>query len=156
MKNFLWTMVICISLILLHSCAKPTVVNVIMPEDEKLNCEQLENAVSETQKIKKDAEYAKEGTGGNVARVMLFWPAWAQTLHNADVAIQAANDRNYYLINIMKKKNCKGVDNINAQINKSTISTDNVAGQLKILKEMYDSGDLTQEEYTKAKKKVLE
>ena len=35
-------------------------------------------------------------------------------------------------------------------------STDNVAGQLKILKEMYDSGDLTQEEYTKAKKKVLE
>ena len=155
MKNFLWTMVICISLILLHSCAKPTVVNVIMPEDEKLNCEQLENAVSETQKIKKDAEYAKEGTGGNVARVMLFWPAWAQTLHNADVAIQAANDRNYYLINIMKKKNCKGVDNINAQINKSTISTDNVAGQLKILKEMYDSGDLTQEEYIKAKKKVL-
>ena len=31
-----------------------------------------------------------------------------------------------------------------------------VAGQLKILKEMYDSGDLTQEEYTKAKKKVLD
>ena len=56
----------------------------------------------------------------------------------------------------MKKKNCKGVDNINAQISKSTTSTDNVAGQLKILKEMYDSGDLTQEEYTKAKKKVLE
>ena len=43
-----------------------------------------------------------------------------------------------------------------AQINKSTTSTVNVAGQLKILKEMYDSGDLTQEEYTKAKKKVLE
>ena len=38
MKNFLFTIVICISLILLHSCAKPTVVNVVMPEDEKLNC----------------------------------------------------------------------------------------------------------------------
>ena len=50
---------------------------------------------------------------------------------------------------------CKGVDNINAQINKSTTSKDNIAGQLKILKEMYDSGDLTQEEYIKAKKKVL-
>ena len=155
MKNFLFTIVICISLILLHSCAKPTVVNVVMPEDEKLNCELLENAVAETQKIKKDAEFAKEGTGGNVARMMLFWPAWAQTLHNADVAIQAANDRNYHLINIMKKKNCKGVNNISAQINKS-ISTDNITGQLKILKEMYDAGDLTQEEYTKAKKKVLE
>ena len=154
MKKFIGILVLGISLILLNSCAKPTVVNVIVPGDEKLNCEQLENAVAETQKIKKDAEFAKEGTGGNVARMMLFWPAWAQTLHNADVAIQAANDRNYHLINIMKKKNCKGVNNISAQINKS-ISTDNITGQLKILKEMYDSGDLTQEEYTKAKKKIL-
>ena len=155
MKKFLGILVLGISLILLNSCAKPTVVNVIVPGDEKLNCEQLENAVAETQKIKKDAEFAKQGTGGNVTRMMLFWPAWAQTLHNAYVAIQAANDRNYHLIKIMKKKNCKGVDNINAQINKSTTSTDNVTEQLKILKEMYDSGDLTQEEYIKAKKKVL-
>ena len=156
MKKFLRILVLGANLILFTSCAKPTVVNIVVPGDEKLNCEQLENEVAETQKIKKDAEYAKEGTGGNVARMMLFWPAWAQTLHNADVAIQAANDRNYHLINIMKKKNCKGVDNINAQINKSSASTDNVAGQLKILKEMYDSGDLTKEEYIKAKKKVLE
>ena len=56
----------------------------------------------------------------------------------------------------MKKKNCKGVDNINAQINKSTTSAGNIANLLKILKEMYDSGDLTQKEYTKAKMKVLE
>ena len=156
MKKFLGILVLGISLILLNSCAKPTVVSVVMPEDEKLNCEQLESAIAETQKIKKDAEYAKENTGGNITRVILFWPAWTQTLHNADVAIQAANDRNYHLINIMKKKNCKGVDNINAQIKKSITSTDNVAGQLKVLKEMYDSGDLTQEEYEKAKEKVLE
>ena len=156
MKKLLGILVLFISLILLDSCAKPTVVNIVLPEDEKLNCEQLENAVAETQKIKEEAEYAKQGTGGNITRMILFCPAWAQTLHNADVAIQAANDRNYHLINIMKKKNCKGVDNINAQINKSTTSTDNVVGQLKILKKMYDSGDLTQEEYTKAKKKVLE
>ena len=156
MKKFLGVLVLGINLILLNSCAKPTVVNIVVPGDEELNCKQLENAVAETQKIKKDAEYAKEGTGGNITRIMLFWPAWAQTLHNADVAIQAANDRNYHLIKIMKKKNCKGVDNINAQINESTTSTNNVAEQLKILKEMYDSGDLTQEEYKKAKKKVLE
>ena len=155
MNKLLEILILGTIIILLNSCAKPTVVNVVVPGDEKLNCKQLENEVAETQKIKRDAEYAKEGTGGNVTRLMLFWPAWAQTLHNADVAIQAANDRNYHLIKIMKKKNCKGVDNINAQINKSITSTDNVAGQLKILKEMYDSGDLTQEEYTKAKKKVL-
>ena len=158
MKKFLGILVLSISLILLNSCAKPTVVNIVVPGDERLNCEQLENAVAETQKIKKDAEYAKEGTGGNIARMMLFWPAWAQTLHNADVAIQATNDRNYHLINIMKKKNCKGVDTINARIvvSDTITSTDNLAGQLRILKEMYDSGDLTEEEYKQAKKKALE
>ncbi len=156
MKNFLSILILGLSLIFLNSCAKPTVVNTVLPEDDKLNCEQLENEVAETQKIKKDAEFAKEGTGGNITRMLLFWPAWAQTLHNADVAIQAANDRNFHLIKLMKKKNCKGVDSVNAEINTYSNSTDNIAGQLKILKEMYDSGDLTKEEFTKAKKKVLE
>ncbi len=154
MKKVLQILVLGVGLIFLNSCAKPTVVNIVLPEDDKLNCEQLEDEVAKTQKIKKDAEFAKEGTGGNVARMMLFWPAWAQTLHNADVAIQAANDRNFHLIKLMKKKNCKDIDSINARINTSL--TDNIAGQLKILKEMYDAGDLTKEEYIKAKKKVLE
>ena len=141
---------------LINACAKPTVVDVIVPGDEKLNCNELENSLAESQKIKREAEYAKEGTGGNIARMMLFWPAWAQTLHNADIAIQAANDRNFHLINIMKKKNCKGVDNINAQITKTETFTNNITGQLKELKEMYKSGDLTKEEYKKAKKKILD
>ena len=105
MKKFLGILVFGICIILLNSCAKPTVVNVVLPGDNELNCEQLEDAVAESQKIKREAEYAKEGTGGNVARLLLFWPAWAQTLHNADVAIIAANDRIYHLFNIMKKKN---------------------------------------------------
>ena len=149
-------MVLGISFILLNACAKPTVVNVVLPGDNKLNCEQLENAVAESQKIKRDAEYAKQGTGGNITRVLLFWPAWAKTLHNADVAIVAANDRIYHLFNIMKKKKCSGVDKIEAQITNTKISTNNIADQLKQLKEMYKSGDLTEEEYKKAKKKALE
>ena len=35
---------------------------------------------------------------------MLFWPAWAQTLHNADIAIKAANDRTYHLLKLSDKK----------------------------------------------------
>ena len=155
MKKFLRILVLSVSIILLDACAKPTVVNVVLPEDEKLNCEQLENAVAESQKIKRDAEYAKEGTGGNVARVMLFWPAWAKTLHNADVAIMAANDRIYHLFNIMKKKSCSAVDKIEAQITNTTTSI-SITEQLKELKEMYKSGDLTKEEYKKAKKKILD
>ena len=82
MKNFLLLFFLISNLIFLNSCAKPKIVNIIQPNDEKLNCVQLENAIVETEKIKKDAEYAKTGTGGNITRMMLFWPAWAKTLHN--------------------------------------------------------------------------
>ena len=145
-----------LSLFLLSSCAKPTVLDVRLPGDEKLNCKQLEFAVAESHKIKREAEFAKQGTGGNVARMIVFWPAWAQTLHNADVAIMAANDRIYYLINLMEKKNCTNIDIVNAKIiKKENPSSNNIAEQLKELKRMYDSGDLTKEEYKKAKEKVL-
>ena len=155
MKKFLVILVVSISIILLNSCAKPTVVNVAMPEDEKLNCKQLENAVAKAQKLKRDAEYAKDTTGGNVTRMLLFWPAWAQTLHNADVAIMAANDRSYHLVKIMKEKKCKNINVISAEIAKTTSASENIADQLKTLKELYDSGGLTKEEYKKAKEKIL-
>ena len=89
-----------------------------------------------------------------MARMILFWPAMATTFYNADKAIRAANDRTYYLVNIMEKKGCQNVDVVNSEILKS--STLNVAGQLNMLREMFRSGDLTKEEFTKAKKKVLE
>ena len=130
MKKFQGILVLIVSVILLYACAKPTVVNVVLPGDKELNCKQLEDAVAESQKIKREAEYAKEGTGGNITRVMLFWPAWAKTLHNADVAIMAANDRIYHLFNIMKKKRCPGVDKIEAQIINTTTSI-SITGQLK-------------------------
>ena len=149
-------MLIFISLIFLNSCAKPTVVEVIMPEDQKLNCEELEEAIGESKKIKREAEYAKEGTGGNIARMMLFWPAWAQTLHNADVAIIAADNRIYHLIKIMKKKKCKNIDKVRSEITDSAFSQNNITRQLKELNEMYKSGALTKEEFDKAKTKVLE
>ena len=150
MKKILGVLVL--SLILLNSCAKPTVVEVVISGDEKLNCEQLENEVAEAQKIKREAQYARENTGGNATRMMLFWPAWAKTLHNADVAIMAADDRIFHLIKLMKKKKCQGVDVINAQI-ANTKST--IAQQLKDLNEMYKLGTLTKEEFEMAKKKTL-
>ena len=91
----------------LFSCATPEVVNVKDPSDEKKNCKELENLVAETQKFKRDALYEKENTGGNMARMILFWPAMATTFHNADKAIRAANDRTYHLVNIMEKKSCQ-------------------------------------------------
>jgi hypothetical protein len=155
MKKIFQLLLIVLNVGFLYSCAKPTVVEIILPTDEKLNCEELKSEVAETIKIKKDAEYVKEGTGGNIARMMVFWPAWARTLHNADVAIQAANDRNFHLIKIMKSKKCEGVDNVNAEIQNSNSLSESVAEQLKIIKEMYDAGDLSDEEFKKAKDKTL-
>ena len=153
MKKILGVLVL--SLILLNSCAKPTVVEVVVSGDEKLNCEQLENEVAEAQKIKKEAQYARESTGGNVTRMMLFWPAWAKTLHNADIAIMAADDRIFHLIKLMKKKKCQGVDVINAEIANAKNSKSTIAQQLKDLNEMYKLGTLTKEEFEMAKKKTL-
>ncbi len=140
--------------IFLLSCATPKVVVVKDPQDKKKDCNELENSVAEAQKFKRDALFEKENTGGNMARMILFWPAMATTFHNADKAIKAANDRTYYLLKIMKNKNCENVDLVNSEILKNTTQT--VAGQLSILREMFKSGDLTKEEFTKAKKKVLE
>jgi len=155
MKNFLFLFFLLLNLLFLSSCAKPKVVNIVQPKDEILNCEELNNAIAETHKIKRDAKYAKEGTGGNITRMMLFWPAWARTLHNADVAIIAANDRIFHLINIMKKKESEGAKSISSKMSNGS-NFNNISQQLKDLKQMYDSGDLTLEEYTKAKKKLLD
>ncbi len=140
--------------IFLFSCATPEVVTTKNPTDEKKNCKELEKLVAETQKFKRDALYEKENTGGNMARLILFWPAMATTFYNADKAIRAANDRTYHLIEIMRKKNCENIDVVNSKILES--STQSIAGQLNMLKEMFRSGDLTKEEFTKAKRKVLE
>ena len=140
--------------LLVLSCATPTVVEIKNPLDEQKTCDELETSVAEAQKFKRDALFEKNNTGGNMARMMLFWPAMATTFHNSDKAIRAANDRTYHLLKIMKKKNCKNVDLVNSEILRN--STETIAGQLNLLQEMYKSGDLTKEEFSKAKKKVLE
>ena len=159
MKKLLNIFILSVIILILNSCAKPTVVEIVQPNDEKLNCEELKIEIADVQKIKEEAEFSKD-SGGNYARVILFWPAWAQSLHNADEAILAANDRKHHLIKIMKKKKCKDVDKIEAKIKDTpttitSSSQDNIAEQLRILKELYDSGDLTDEEYKKAKDKVI-
>jgi hypothetical protein len=155
MIKFIRILILGMSLVVINSCAKPTVVNVVMPGDENLDCKQLEAAVAEAQNFKRKAEFVKEGTGANTTRVLLFWPAWAKTLHNADIAIVAADDRNYHLLKIMRKKNCKGIDSINAEITGASSSKNNISKELNELNALYKSGALTEDEFKKAKKKVL-
>ncbi len=99
-----------------------------------------------------------KASGGNFARALLFWPAWAQSLNNADDAILAANNRSFHLIKVMRKKKCPGAENLEANIidkPKNVVET-NLAEQLKTLKDLYEDGHLSEEEYTKAKKKIID
>ncbi len=141
----------------IFSCAKPFVVETTQPGDELLNCKELKLEIEETNKIKQEAEFSKT-SGGNFARAILFWPAWAQSLNNADDAILAANNRSFHLIKVMRKKKCPGAENLEANIidkPKNVVET-NLAEQLKSLKDLYEDGHLSEEEYTKAKKKLID
>ena len=146
--------------VFLNSCAKPTVVDSIMPGDEELNCGGLKNAVAEAQRFIRDAESVKGGTGENITRGIFFWPAIVQSYSNANEAIAAANSRKVHLFNIMNDRKCKGVGELVVQTTtilqeETKSSKENLAQELKDLAELHKSGILTDEEFSKAKSKIL-
>jgi hypothetical protein len=154
-KNFLGVLVI--SFVLLISCAKPTVVNITLPNDDKLNCEKLENAVADAQEFRRKALAVTGNTGKNQAAAILFWPALMMTYVNASEAIVAANERSVHLINIMQDKNCKNVDKVLAHIASTprVQTLKDLSEAYKNLLELYKSGGLTEKEYDIQKRKVL-
>lgn len=142
-------------LIVFNYCAKPTVVDVTLPEDEKLNCKELEEGYQETRRFKKEAMNVKEvNTGGNITRTMLFWPALVKTIHNADIAMKAADDRGYHLVNIMKNRNCENANKFYTELTKTSVPV-YVSTEIKKLYKLYLKGAITLEEYELAKKKIL-
>ena len=104
MKKVVIILILGLNLILLNSCAKPTVVNVTLPKDKELNCEKLEDALADAQSFRKKAIGATGATIDNQLRGVLFWPALLVTYANAHDAIVAASERSVHLINIMQKK----------------------------------------------------
>jgi len=142
-KNRIFTIVV---VLILSGCGKPDVVKIEQPDDGNLNCENLKLAMLETEQFKRKAMGAREGTAANVTRNLLFWPSLVGTMLNADKAIQAAEDRIYHLQVLSIKKKC----GINISIKQTGIIS-----QLKELKQLRDTGDITQEEYEQGKKKII-
>ena len=141
-------------LFILGSCAKPTVIDISMPNDKNLNCSELNDEFNETRRFKKEAQDAKDfTTGGNTTRALLFWPALVKTLHNADVAISAADARAYHLVEIMKNKKCENANKFYSKLNKSSSVT--LSFEIKRLNQLYERGIITEEEFIEAKKKGL-
>ena len=157
MKKIIIILVLFSSLVLLNSCIKPTVVKITLPEDKELNCEKLEDALTDAQKFRKKAMGATGSTVDNQLRGLFFWPALMITYSNAHEAIVAATERSMHLINIMQKKNCKNLDSILIEVQTTfrvqTLKELNEA--YKSLNELYKSGALTEKEFITHKKKIL-
>ena len=149
--------VLVLSLVLLSSCAKPTVLNVVLPNDQELNCKKLEDAVANAQEFRKKAIWQTGNTAQNQARAILFWPALMVTYINVHEAIVAANERSVHLINIMQDKDCKNVTKLMARMSSTprVQTLKDLSEAYKNLNDLFKSGALTEKEFMTQKRKVL-
>ena len=103
MKNYL-----IILFLFCLSCATPTVVNVIGPNDSSLTCQQLSEEIAKANKYADEAQAAKKmDNPHNIGAVLFFLPGMGVTMKNVEEATIAANDRAIHLNKIKEKKNCQ-------------------------------------------------
>ena len=89
------------------SCATPTVVNVIGPNDNELSCKQLSSEIAKANQYADEAQKAKKvGTPHNIGALLFFFPAYGITVKNIEDASKAAKDRTLHLNNSKEKRNC--------------------------------------------------
>ena len=89
------------------SCATPTVVNVIGPNDNKLSCQELSNEIARANELANEAQQAKKmDKAHNVGAILFFLPGYGMTMKNIEEATKAAKERSLHLNKIKEKKNC--------------------------------------------------
>ena len=89
------------------SCANPTVVNVIQPNDNELSCKELNSQIAKANQYADEAQEAKKaGKPHNVGAVLFFLPGLGFSMANIDEASKAAKDRAIHLNKLKEKKNC--------------------------------------------------
>jgi len=89
------------------SCASPTVINVIGPNDNKLNCEELSVEITKANQYADEAQEAKKmSKPHNIGAILFFLPAAGLTMKNVEEAAKAAKDRALHLNKLKEKKDC--------------------------------------------------
>ena len=89
------------------SCATPTVVNVIGPNDSELNCEGLSAEIAKANQYADEAQKAKKTKEPhNLAAILFFIPGYGMTMKNVEEATKAAKDRAIHLNKLKEKKKC--------------------------------------------------
>ena len=102
-KNF----IILIIFLYLVSCANPTIVNVIGPNDNNLSCKELSDEIAIANRYADEAKEAKKmDKPHNISAVLFFLPGYGMTLKNIDEALIAAKERANHLNKIKEKKKC--------------------------------------------------
>lgn len=93
--------------LLFLSCATPTVVNVIGPNDTELNCKELSSEIAKANQYADEAHQAKKaGKPHNIGAILFFLPGYGVTMKNIEEASKAAKDRALHLSKLKDKKNC--------------------------------------------------
>lgn len=95
--------------VLAAGCATPTVVDTRKVGDESLGCSAIKDEIAEAERFEKEARKERTVTGTNVAAAIFFWPALLGTYANTEEAINAARDRRQNMMDLAKKKGCRGV-----------------------------------------------
>ena len=89
------------------SCASPTVINVIGPNDNNLNCKELSTEITRANKYADEAQEAKKmNKQHNIGAILFFIPGMGFTMKNIEEASKAAKDRAIHLNQLKKDKNC--------------------------------------------------
>ena len=93
--------------IIFTSCATPTVINVIGPNDNKLNCEELSAEIAIANQYADEAQEAKKmDKPHNIGALLFFIPGAGLTMKNVEEAAKAAKDRALHLNKLKERKNC--------------------------------------------------
>ena len=91
----------------ISSCASPTVVNVIGPNDSEMNCKELSAEILKANQYADEAQEAKKtGAPHNLGAILFFLPGYGITLKNIDEATKAAKERALHLNKLKEKKDC--------------------------------------------------
>ncbi len=102
-KNFLILIIFIYSL----SCASPTIVNVIGPNDNELSCKELSDEIAKANQYADEAKEAKKmDKPHNISAILFFLPGYGVTMKNIDEALIAAKERAQHLNKIKEKKKC--------------------------------------------------
>jgi len=101
------TLSILFLLLVCASCASPTVVNIIGPNDSTLNCKELSSEIAKANQYADEAQAAKKmNNPHNIGALIFFLPGMGMTMKNVEEASTAANERALHLNKLKEKKNC--------------------------------------------------